>query len=59
MTSQEDMSDSHYLPLDVASTFDRGSVLFLCHEEVLNLNRIYFDAGLDLVLESYPQHTFY
>ena len=29
VTSQEDMNDSHFLPLDIASTCNLTSVLFL------------------------------
>ena len=54
MTSQEDMNDSHFLPLGIASTCIITSVMFLRGN---NLNEIVIDAGLDLVLESYPQHT--
>ena len=54
VTSQEDMNDSHFLPLDIASTCNPTSVLFLWGNK---LNEIIIDAGLDLVLESYPQHT--
>ena len=54
VTSQEDMNDSHFLPLDIASTCNSTSVLFLWGNK---LNEIIIDAGLDLVLESYPQHT--
>ena len=56
VTSQEDMNDSHFLPLDIASTCNLTSVLFLWGN---NLNEIIIDAGLDLVLESYPQHTMF
>ena len=54
VTSQEDMNDSHFLPLDIASTCNSTSVLFLWGNK---LNEIIIDAGLDLVLESYSQHT--
>ena len=53
VTSQVEMSDSHFLPLDIASTFMISSVFLLGSY----LNKIVFDAGLDLVLESYLQHT--
>ena len=48
VTSQEDMNDSHFLPLDIASTCNSTSVLFLWGNK---LNVIIIDAGLDLVLE--------
>ena len=51
VTSQEDMNDSHFLPLDIVSKCIITSVLFLWGN---NLNEIVIDAGLDLVLESYP-----
>ena len=53
VTSQVGMFDSHFLPLDIAITFILSSVLFLLGS---NLTKIVIDAGLDLVLESYPQH---
>ena len=54
MTSQEDINDSHFLPLDIASTCNLTSVLFLRGNK---FKEIIIDAGIDLVLESYPQHT--
>ena len=54
VTSQVDKHDSHFLPLDIAKTCIIINVLFLWGS---NLNEIIIDAGLDLVLESYPQHT--
>ena len=54
--SQVDINDGHFLPFDVAnsSRYIITSVLFLWGS---NLNKIVIDAGLDLVLQSYPQHT--
>ena len=48
------MNDSHFLPLDIASTCNLTSVLFLWGNK---FKEVIIDAGLDLVLESYPQHT--
>ena len=47
------MNDSHFLPLNIASTCIITSVLFLWGN---NMNEIVIDAGLDLVLESYSQN---
>ena len=47
------MNDSHFLPLDIAITCNLTCVLFLWGNK---FKEVIIDAGLDLVLESYPQH---
>ena len=44
VTSQEDMNDNRFLPLDVANVSTLEIVSFLWGS---NLNKIFFDAGLD------------